>query len=83
MDRQKKRKDEETREYEELLLKGLSREKASRMASESLEQPPRSNLDEGYEQLTENELYERARELHIQDYTDMNRYELIEAIRKK
>ncbi|MFP4417495.1 MAG: Rho termination factor N-terminal domain-containing protein [Chitinispirillaceae bacterium] len=78
-----KRKEQEAREYEELLLKGVSKEKAGREVAEGHEQPPKTNLDEGYEQLTEDELYERAKQLHIEDYTDMNRYELIEAIRRR
>ncbi len=79
----KRRTDDETREYQELLLKGVGKEKAARLASEAEERPPKTEEDERYDQLTENELYERAKELKIEDYMDMNRYELIEAIRRR
>lgn len=67
-------------QYEALRDKGMSKEKAARIAnaddasSKGGSQPP-------YEEWTKDELYERAQELDIEGRSDMTKDELIEALR--
>lgn len=67
-------------QYEALREQGMSKEKAARIAnaddasSKGGGQPP-------YEEWTKEELYERAQELDIDGRSDMDKEELISALR--
>jgi hypothetical protein len=68
--------------YEELRDEGESKEKAARIAN-----TPRSTAgrrggkSQKYEDWSKNDLYERAKEIGIDGRSDMNKGELIDALR--
>ena len=70
------------RQYERLREEGMSKEKAARIAN-----TPRSTAGKRgatsppYEDWTKDELEERAREIGIEGRSDMNKKELIKALR--
>lgn len=75
-------KDDDT--YEALREDGASKEKAARIANSKAagDSPGKSGGQSSpYEQWTRDELYERARELDIENRSTMDKYELIEALR--
>ncbi len=76
-------KDDET--YEALREDGASKEKAARIANAkaSDDQSPSKKGGKAtpYEEWTRDELYERAQELDIEGRSDMNKDELISALR--
>ncbi len=76
-------KDDET--YEALREDGASKEKAARIANAkaSDDQSPseKGGKASPYEEWTRDELYERAQELDIEGRSDMNKDELISALR--
>lgn len=70
--------------FQSLLDRGLSREKAARIINaEGLEGGPAAGEPETYEDWTDEELYQHAGELGIEDRFGMNREELIAAIRAR
>ncbi|PTX56649.1 Rho termination factor-like protein [Litoreibacter ponti] len=76
-------KDEET--YEALREDGASKEKAARIAnaqaSDDQEPSKKGGAAQPYEEWTVDELYERAQEIGIDGRSNMDKSELIEALR--
>lgn len=69
-------------QYEALRDQGMSKEKAARIAND-----PRAGEKGGrarpYEKRTKEELYQQAQELEIEGRSQMNKEELIAALREK
>lgn len=73
-------KDDE--QYEELRKQGASKEKAARIANTPRgEAAERGGEASPYEEWTKDELYDRAEELDIEGRSDMDKDELISALR--
>jgi hypothetical protein len=68
--------------YEALRREGASKEKAARIANTPAEEPGRRGGEaEPYEEWTVDELQERAAEIGIEGRSDMDKGELIDALR--
>jgi hypothetical protein len=72
--------------YEELRKEGASKEKAARIANEAAatsrsEVGRRGGKSEPYEEWTVEELRDRAKEIGLEGYSDLNKSELIDALR--
>ncbi len=72
--------------YEKLREQGESKEKAARIANEAAregrsEVGRRGGKSEPYQDWTKEELEERAKEIGIEGYSNMNKQELIRALR--
>lgn len=71
--------------YEDLRDKGMSKEKAARIANASANGDMLPSKKGGkappYESWTKNELYDRAQEIGIEGRSKMNKGELIDALR--
>jgi hypothetical protein len=73
-------KDDE--QYEALRDQGMSKEKAARIANtDRSEAGRRGGSSPPYEEWTRDELYERAQELDIDGRSEMDKDELIDALR--
>lgn len=73
-------KDDE--QYEKLREKGMSKEKAARIANTPREEAAkRGGKSPRYEEWTKDQLYEKAQEVGIEGRSKMNKAELIEALR--
>lgn len=77
-------KDDET--YQSLREDGASKEKAARIANaqanDNQEPSKKGGANPPYEDWTKDALYERAQEIGIEGRSDMDKDELIEALRK-
>lgn len=70
--------------YEDLRDEGMSKEKAARISNAKAagDKPSKKGGQSvSYEDWTKNELYERAQEVGIEGRSDMDKEELIEALR--
>jgi hypothetical protein len=67
-------------QYEELRDKGMSKEKAARIAN-SQGASHRGGKAPKYEDMTKDELYDRAQQIGIEGRSDMDKDELIHALR--
>ncbi|MDF9799602.1 hypothetical protein OKW21_004865 [Catalinimonas alkaloidigena] len=68
--------------YEDLREKGYSKEKAARIAnSDRHEAGVKGGKGEKYEERSKEELYQKAKEVGIENYSKMNKDELIDALR--
>ncbi|MFR9804506.1 Rho termination factor N-terminal domain-containing protein [Pseudonocardia sp. RS010] len=72
--------------YEELRDRGESKEKAARIANASAAEGTKKVSERGgkagsYEDMTKDELYERAKEIGIEGRSDMSKDELVKALR--
>lgn len=77
-------KDEKT--YEKIRDKGASKEKAARIANASAAQghktvSRRGGRSSSYDDMSKDELYERARKVGIKGRSDMNKSQLAKALR--
>lgn len=72
-------KDDE--KYEALRREGASKEKAARIANAGKSASRRGGKAEAYDDWTKEELLDKAREIGLKDYSDMNKSELINALR--
>ena len=68
-------------QYEELRDKGMSKEKAARIANDPNSGKKGGKADK-YENRTKEELYQKAKEVGIDGRSDMTKDELIEALRE-
>lgn len=73
-------KDEE--QYEELRDQGMSKEKAARIAN-SDNSSDKGGKHKKYEKWTKEELYDKAQDVGIEGRSDMDKDELIEALRSR
>lgn len=69
-------------QYEELRDKGMSKEKAARIANDSNSGEKGGKADK-YEERTKEELYEKAQEVGIDGRSEMSKDELINALRER
>ncbi len=67
-------------QYEELRDKGMSKEKAARIAN-TQNSGKKGGKAEKYEERTKDELYKKAKEVGIEGRSDMSKKELINALR--
>lgn len=67
-------------QYEELRDQGMSKEKAARIANAD-NAGKKGGKHKKYEKWTKEELYEKAEEVGIEGRSDMDKDELIEALR--
>ncbi|WP_417741347.1 Rho termination factor N-terminal domain-containing protein [Salipiger sp.] len=73
--------------YEDLRDKGMSKEKAARIANaqanDEMHPSEKGGKAPPYEDWTKDDLYERAQEIGIDGRSDMTKDELIEALRNR
>ena len=73
-------KDDE--QYESLRDEGMSKEKAARIANTDREEAgKRGGSSQSYEEWSKDDLYDRAQEIGIEGRSDMDKDELIDALR--
>ncbi len=68
-------------QYEALREQGMSKEKAARIANSGRESSVKGGKSPKYEDWTKKELIEQARKVGIQNYSKLNKEELIYALR--
>ncbi len=70
------------KQYEKLRKQGMSKEKAARIANTSRKQAgKRGGKSSKYEEWSKDDLYEKAKEVGIEGRSDMDKDELISALR--
>lgn len=70
--------------YEALRREGASKEKAARIANtDSSKAGRRGGSSSDYEDMTKDQLYERAKRIGIEGRSEMNKKELISALRNR
>lgn len=70
------------KQYEKLREKGESKEKAARIANTDRKKAgKRGGSSKSYDEWSKDDLYERAKELDIEDRSDMSKDELIKELR--
>lgn len=69
------------KKYEKLRDKGYSKEKAARIANTPSSKQDKSKSGTSYEDWTKNELYDKAKKVGIEGRSNMNKKELIKALR--
>ncbi|MCM8568960.1 Rho termination factor N-terminal domain-containing protein [Gramella jeungdoensis] len=69
-------------QYEELRDKGMSKEKAARIANDPKSGKKGGRADK-YEERTKEELYQKAKEVGIEGRSEMSKKELIKALRDR
>lgn len=70
------------RQYEKLRDKGMSKEKAARVANSPRSSTGRKGGESGqYEDWSKDDLYDKAKEVGIEGRSDMSKSELIDALR--
>ncbi len=69
-------------QYEELRDKGVSKEKAARIANDPKSGKKGGHSDK-YEKRSKDELYQKAKEVGIEGRSDMSKEELIDALRNR
>lgn len=75
-------KDDE--QYEALREEGMSKEKAARIANTDRDKAAeRGGSSDAYEEWSKDELYDRAQEVGIEGRSDMDKDELIDALRDR
>ncbi len=75
-------KDDE--QYEALREEGMSKEKAARIANTDREKAAeRGGSSQSYEEWSKDDLYDRAQEVGIEGRSDMDKDELISALRDR
>lgn len=67
-------------QYEKLRDKGVSKEKAARIANDPKSGKKGGRADQ-YEERSKDELYQKAKEVGIEGRSDMSKEELIKALR--
>lgn len=73
---------EDDEQYEALRDEGMSKEKAARIANtDGKKAERRGGQAPPYEEWTKEELYERAKEIGVDGRSDMDKEQLIEALR--
>lgn len=68
------------KQYEELRDKGMSKEKAARIANDPKSGKKGGKADK-YEERTKDELYQQAKDVGIEGRSEMSKEELINALR--
>ena len=68
-------------QYEALREQGMSKEKAARIANSGREASVKGGKSPKYEKWTKKELTDKAKEVGIENYSVMNKQELIYALR--
>ena len=68
-------------QYESLRDEGMSKEKAARIANSGKEASKKGGSNPPYEEWTKDELYDKAQEVGIEGRSDMDKSELISALR--
>lgn len=69
------------KKYEKLREKGMSKEKAARIANSDNSSSKKGGKQKKYEEWTKDELYDKAEEVGIEGRSKMNKDELINALR--
>lgn len=70
------------RQYERLREQGMSKEKAARIANTSRKEAgEKGGESPKYEEWTQDDLYEKAREVGIEGRSEMTKDELVDALR--
>ena len=68
-------------QYRALREKGMSKEKAARIANSPREASQKGGQSKKYEEWSKADLYNKAREVGIEGYSKMKKDELIDALR--